>query len=102
MFSAGLISSHTKPNGIITGNLASNAGVTYTYGSSSHKHAVTSTSGGGSYSYDANGNQTSHTVGSQTYTLLYDAENRLVQVKLGRTIQSRRLRLRAVLIQAEI
>ena len=30
--------------------------------------------------YDANGNQTTHVVGGQTFTLGYDAENRLVSV----------------------
>ena len=63
-----------------TGNLASNAGVSYTYGDNNHKHAVTSTSNGNTYSYDQNGNQTTRTVGGQTYTLSYDAENRLVGV----------------------
>ena len=55
---------------------------------SAHKHAVTGTSNGNIYSYDQNGNQTSRRVGGTTYTLIYDAENRLVQVKLGRTIQA--------------
>jgi len=32
------------------------ASANYTYGSSSHKHAVTALSTGESYSYDANGN----------------------------------------------
>jgi RHS repeat-associated protein len=71
-----------------TGNLASNAGITYTYGDSAHKHAVTGTSNGNSYSYDANGNQTSRRVGGITYTLIYDAENRLVQIKRGSNIQA--------------
>jgi RHS repeat-associated protein len=51
----------------------------YTYGSSDHAHAVTETSGK-SYGYDANGNQISRVIGSITYTLSYDAENRLVSV----------------------
>ena len=55
---------------------------------SAHKHAVTGTSNGNIYSYDQNGNQTSRRVGGTTYTLIYNAENRLVQVKLGRTIQA--------------
>jgi RHS repeat-associated protein len=71
-----------------TGNLASNSGVSYTYGDNAHKHAVTGTSSGNIYSYDQNGNQTTRRVGGITYTLVYDAENRLVQVKLGRTIQA--------------
>ena len=62
------------------GRLASNAGVTYSYNNPAHVHAVTGTSDGRSYGYDANGNQTTRTVGGQTYTLSYDAENRLVGV----------------------
>ena len=38
-----------------TGNLASNAGVSYTYGNNNHKHAVTSASNGNTYGYDQNG-----------------------------------------------
>ena len=64
-----------------TGNLASKTGVgTYTYGNSNHAHAVTATTNGNSYGYDANGNQTTRVIGSITYTLSYDAENRLVGV----------------------
>ena len=62
-----------------TGNLASKAGVTYTY-NTTHKHAVASLSNGNTYGYDANGNMTSRHVGSQNFTLTYDAENRLVSV----------------------
>jgi RHS repeat-associated protein len=63
-----------------TGNLASKTGMgTYTYGSSDHAHAVTATSGK-SYGYDANGNQITRVIGSITYTLSYDVENRLVSV----------------------
>jgi RHS repeat-associated protein len=71
-----------------TGNLSSNAGVNYTYGDSAHKHAVTSTSNGNSYGYDQNGNQTTRTVGGITYTLIYDAESRLVQIKRGTDVQA--------------
>jgi RHS repeat-associated protein len=69
-----------------TGNLASKAGISYTYGDSNHAHAVTSLSNGNTYSYDAgfavgkHGNQVTRYVGGSTYTLTYDAENRLVSV----------------------
>ncbi len=64
-----------------TGNLASKTGLgTYTYGDSSHAHAVTATQNGNSYQYDANGNQKTRVIGSSTYNLSYDAENRLVSV----------------------
>ncbi|MBC7264510.1 MAG: hypothetical protein H5T64_09190 [Chloroflexi bacterium] len=61
------------------GNLLSKGGVNYTYGSSK-PHAVTA-AGSNSYAYDANGNTITRTVGSDTYALTYDAENRLTQVK---------------------
>jgi YD repeat-containing protein len=35
------------------------------------------------YGYDANGNQTSRTVGGVTYTFTYDRENRLTAVSGG-------------------
>ena len=38
------------------------------------------------YSYDCNGNMTGRTVGGVAYTLVYDAENRLQQVKQGSTV----------------
>jgi YD repeat-containing protein len=71
-----------------TDNLSNNANVSYTDGDSAHKHAVTGTSNGNSYGYDANGNQTSRRVGGITYTLIYDAESRLVQIKRGSSIQA--------------
>jgi len=61
-----------------TGNLASKNGVTYTY-NATHKHAVAS-AGSNTYGYDANGNMTSRNVSGQSFTLSYDAENRLVSV----------------------
>ena len=48
-------------------------------------HAVV-TAGSGAYSYDCNGNMTGRTVGGVTYSLVYDAENRLQQVKQGSTV----------------
>ena len=62
-----------------TGNLSSKAGVSYTYGDSSHKHAVTAM-GSDNFSYDENGNQITRDIGGNSYTLNYDAENRLVSV----------------------
>jgi RHS repeat-associated protein len=62
-----------------TGNLASKAGINYTY-DANHKHAVSNLSNGNTYSYDANGNMTTRVVNGQTYTLGYDAENRLTTV----------------------
>jgi RHS repeat-associated protein len=63
-----------------TGNLETKGSVTLTYGDSSHDHAVTS-AGDNIYAYDANGNQTTRVIGSDTFNLIYDAENRLVEVK---------------------
>jgi RHS repeat-associated protein len=60
------------------GNLISKGGVNYTYGSSK-PHAVTA-AGSNSYAYDANGNMTGRVNVSGTYTLTYDAENRMKQV----------------------
>ncbi len=62
-----------------TGNLSSKEGVNYTYGDSLHKHAVT-LMGTDTFTYDANGNQITRSVGGNSYTLSYDAENRLVGV----------------------
>ncbi|HEY3310756.1 MAG TPA: RHS repeat-associated core domain-containing protein [Anaerolineales bacterium] len=62
-----------------TGKLASKAGVTYTY-DGSHKQAVASLSNGNSYLYDASGNQVTRNINGQTFTLGYDADNRMVSV----------------------
>jgi YD repeat-containing protein len=63
-----------------TGNLASKAGVSYTYEDSAHKHAVTDLGGNQKYWYDDNGNMTTRVAGGITYTLSYDAENQLIGV----------------------
>jgi RHS repeat-associated protein len=76
-----------------TGNLASKAGVSYVYNSYGScgsgqphfiPHAVTS-AGSNTYAYDCNGNMTGRTVSGTTYTLTYDAENRLVAASGGTT-----------------
>lgn len=60
------------------------SGTSYTYGDITHKHAV-SAAYGNSYGYDGNGNQTSRTISGVTYTLAFDYENRLTEVKQGAT-----------------
>ncbi|MFZ1597000.1 MAG: hypothetical protein WAW26_14175, partial [Anaerolineae bacterium] len=49
-------------------------------------HAVQQAGSSNVYSYDCNGNMTGRTVGGVTYTLVYDAENRVQQVKQGSTV----------------
>jgi|GEM_PF-2367990 len=71
--------SHTYQYNAI-GNITSYAGNAYTYGS--QPHAVTAAFGN-SYAYDANGNQTSRTIGGVTYTFAYDYENRLTAIAGG-------------------
>jgi RHS repeat-associated protein len=63
-----------------TGNLQTKGSLALQYLDSSHVHAVTS-AGNNSYQYDPNGNQTTRVIGSDTFTLFYDAENRLTEVK---------------------
>jgi RHS repeat-associated protein len=67
-----------------SGNLETKGNLTLQYLDSNHVHAVTD-AGGNSYQYDANGNQITRIIGSDTYTLIYDAENRLVEVKKNNT-----------------
>ena len=68
-----------------TGNLSSKAGVSYGYQDSSHFHAVTHLDGVQKYWYDANGNMTDRIVGSDSYDLTYDVDNRLVEVEKNQT-----------------
>jgi RHS repeat-associated protein len=68
-----------------TGNLIDKNGLLLDYpdaeGSTpTHPHAVTSANAS-VYAYDNNGNQTTHTFGSDHFDLTYDAENRLVEVQ---------------------
>jgi len=63
-----------------TGNLETKGNLTLQYNDAAHKHAVTN-AGTNTYQYDANGNQTTRVIGSDTLNLIYDAENRLVEVK---------------------
>jgi RHS repeat-associated protein len=66
-----------------TGNLSSFGGVDYAYEDPDHTHAVTDLDGVERYRYDDAGNQTWRYVESGTYTLTYNAENRLVEVREG-------------------
>jgi RHS repeat-associated protein len=61
----------------VTGNLVTKAGMSLQYNADNHAHAATNANGN-TYQYDANGNQVTRQVGSDTFTLQYDAENRLV------------------------
>jgi YD repeat-containing protein len=62
-----------------SGNLQTKGGLSLYYTNTNHAYAV-SIAGGNTYLCDANGNQTSRVIGGSTYTLGYDAENRLVSV----------------------
>lgn len=72
-----------------SGNLETKAGASLIYnaqlttcGASNRTipHAV-SDMGSNDYFYDCNGNQTTRVIGTDTFNLIYDAENRLVEVK---------------------
>ena len=65
------------------GNITSNAGNSYTYGSTK-PHAVTAAFGN-SYGYDQNGNQTSRTISGTAYDFTFDYDNRITEVKQGAT-----------------
>ena len=53
----------------------------YSYGNSTHVHAVTALSTGEAYSYDANGNMTCRVENGMIYNQVYNAENRLATVQ---------------------
>ncbi|GER81168.1 MAG: hypothetical protein M5U11_08270 [Anaerolineales bacterium] len=63
-----------------TGNLKAKGDMTLDYLDSNHVHAVPNANGN-TYSYDSNGNQTTRHIGSDIFYLIYDVENRLVEVK---------------------
>ncbi|PKO14674.1 MAG: hypothetical protein CVU39_13165, partial [Chloroflexi bacterium HGW-Chloroflexi-10] len=65
----------------VTGNIQQKDG-TYGY-DTNHPHAVTSINGVAKYGYDANGSMTTRTVGRTTYSMSYDAENRLTNISGG-------------------
>ena len=69
-----------------TGNLSSKAGVSYGYQDSSHFHTVTYLDSVQKYWYRCNENITDRIVGSDSYDLAYDANNRLVTVEKNQTM----------------
>ncbi len=75
-----------------TGNLVSKNSTPMTYGTQSSScpggalskpHAVVTAGSSNTYCYDLNGNMVQRKIGSTTYTLAYDAENRLTGVSGG-------------------
>lgn len=75
-----------------TGNLDTKGSpsLKLTYGDAEHAHAATGYNGW-SYAYDDNGNMVTRVISPTTYTLVYDAENRLVKVH-GATENQEQLR----------
>jgi YD repeat-containing protein len=65
----------------LTGNLENKGGVSLEYNDPLHRHAATN-AGGNTYSYDSNGNMVSRAVNDQTFSLVYDEENRLIGVNI--------------------
>ena len=63
------------------GNLDVKNGLDLEYEDANHVHAVTHIGSTQKYWYDQNGNQVTRIVGADTYTLVYDAENRMIEVK---------------------
>lgn len=61
-----------------TGSMSNKNDKDFTY-DLAHAHAVAGYDGN-SYSYDANGNQTERALDGENLTLVYDAENRLIEV----------------------
>jgi YD repeat-containing protein len=76
------------------GNLYYKNGLTFDYpdadGSTpTHPHAVTHIDETQKYWYDQNGNQITRIYGPDTYTQIYDAENRMVEVKKNNVTMAR-------------
>jgi RHS repeat-associated protein len=65
------------------GNLDVKNGMDLNYDDADHVHAVTHIGETQKYWYDENGNQETRIYGADTYTQVYDAENRMVEVKKG-------------------
>jgi RHS repeat-associated protein len=63
------------------GNLDVKNGMELNYNDAAHKHAVTHIGSTQKYWYDDNGNQITRILGADTFNLIYDAENHLVEVK---------------------
>jgi len=85
----GTYNSETYDYSNSTGNLASKAGSSYAYGAQSAScpggplskaHAVVSVGTNNTYCYDLNGNMVKRVVGTQTFTLGYNAENQMTSV----------------------
>jgi RHS repeat-associated protein len=63
------------------GNLDVKNDLDLEYEDANHVHAVTHIGSTQKYWYDENGNQVTRIYGADTYNLLYDAENRMTEVK---------------------
>src|SRR5687767_4813362 len=78
----GQIGNGTLVNSNLPVDTSFSSSTTYTP-DANHKHAVASLSTGETYSYDANGNMTQRVEGGLTYAQAFDAENRLISVKVS-------------------
>ncbi len=71
------------------GNLDVKNGLDLKYEDVNHVHAVTHIGSTQKYWYDQNGNQVTRIVGADTYTQVYDAENRMTEVKKNNVTMAR-------------